>query len=59
MTGLPSGVMREPDARDLRLKAHGKRLNLVPEVKDMITPTNALLPLIRPNQLKNFIFVVW
>jgi len=39
------------------LQAHGKRLNLVPEVKAAITPTEAILPLMRQNQAKKFILV--
>ncbi|MBU1206499.1 MAG: hypothetical protein KKH04_06175 [Proteobacteria bacterium] len=57
MTGLSLEVMGQPDGRRLALQAHGKKVNLVPEVKAMITPTDALLPLIRPNQTKNFILV--
>jgi hypothetical protein len=56
-TGLPLEVIGQPNARGLALRAHGKRLNLVPEVKAVITPTDALLPLIRPNQPQNFILV--
>jgi hypothetical protein len=57
MTGLALEVKGQPHARELALQAYGKRVNLVPEVKAMITPTDALLPLIRPNQPRNFILV--
>ena len=57
MTGLALKVIGQPKARALALQAHGKRLNLVPEVKATITPTDALLPLIRPNQPPNLILV--
>jgi len=57
ITGMPLEVMGRPDARGLALQAHGKRVNLVPEVKARITPTDALLPLIRPNPPRNLILV--
>jgi hypothetical protein len=56
-TGLPLQVRGRPNARGLRLQAHGKRLNLVPEVKAVITPTDAMLPLMRHNRGEKFIFV--
>ena len=57
MTGLPLKIAGVPDAGGLTLEAHGKRVKLVPEVKALITPTDALLPLIRPNQQRNSILV--
>ena len=56
-TGLPLEVIGRPNARSLALQAHGKRLNLVPEVKAAITPTEAMLPLMRQNQAPKFILV--
>jgi len=56
-TGLPLEVIGRPNARSLALQAHGKRLNLVPEVKAAITPTGAMLSLMRQNQAPKFILV--
>ena len=50
-------VMDRPDTLGLALQAHGKRVNLVPEVKARITPTDAMLPLIRGGQPRNSILV--
>ena len=57
MTGLPLKIVGMPDAGGLALQAHGKRVNLVPEVKTLITRTDAMLPLIRGGQPKNSILV--
>ncbi len=57
MAGLQLEVMDRPDTLGLALQAHGKRVNLVPEVKARITPTDAMLPLIRDGRPKNSILV--
>jgi hypothetical protein len=57
MTDLPMKVMGEPDAGCLTLEAHGKRVKLVPEVKALIAPTDAMLSLIRPDQQRDSILV--
>lgn len=57
MTGLPLKIVGMPGAGGLALQAHGKRVNLVPEVKILITRTDVMLPLIRGGQPKNSILV--
>ena len=56
-TGMTAEVIGRQDARRLVLRVHGKRLNLVPEVKAALSITNAMLPLIRHNQPQKFILV--
>ena len=57
MTGLPLKVVGMLGAGGVALEAHGKRVKLVPEIKARITPTDAMLPLIRGGQNRNSILV--
>jgi len=56
-TGMAAEVIGQQRAGRLVLRVHGKRLNLVPEVKAALSITNAMLPLIRHNQPQKFILV--
>jgi len=56
-TGIPVEVIGRQQVRSLTIRARGVRLHLVPEVKALITPADALLPLVRGNQPERFILV--
>jgi len=57
MTGLPLKVVGMPGDGGVALEAQGKRVKIVPEIKARITPTDAMLPLIRGGQTRKSILV--
>jgi hypothetical protein len=56
-TGIPVEIIGRRGAHRLAVRAPGARMDLVPEVKAAITPTDVLLPLMRHNQAGKFVLV--